>query len=140
MLDYQVLYDEFLTSGNTLHVYEGDRLLNASTKPMLSPLLNYIETLAQYHRDVVIFDKILGNAAALLYVIANCARAYSPLGSEPAVKTLNAYGISHQVSTIVPYILKPGTVELCPMERLSLDKTPEQFYKAIKNNEFKNKS
>ena len=89
--------------------------------------------MAQYPRPVVIFDKITSNAAALLSVKANGREVYSPLGSQIAVSTLEKYGIRYHLNEIVPYIQKPGQEEMCPMEKLSLGKGPEEFYSAVKN-------
>jgi len=132
MADYQHLYDAFLKSGNSLQVYEGDKLLFASNKDLLAPLMEYIEVMSPSHRNVVIFDKIVGNAAALLCVLANCKEAYSPLGSELAIRTLKEHGISYHLTKIVPYIQKPGLTEICPMEKLSIGKKPEEFYQAVR--------
>jgi hypothetical protein len=132
MADYQKLYQQFLASGIALQVYQGDKLLFASNKEMLAPLLEYIATLAPNHRQVAVFDKIMGNAAALLCVMAHASQVYSPLGSQPALKTLDHYGIAHHITAVVPYIQKPNTAELCPMEKLSLGKSPEDFYQAVR--------
>jgi hypothetical protein len=137
MPDYEALYKIFLASGNSLQVYKGNKLLFTSDKEMLAPLLEYIETTAPEFDDVIIFDKIMGNAAALLCVIAKCREVYSPLGSEPAVKTLEKSGISHHITTIVPFIQKPTMNDLCPMEKLSLGKTPDEFYQLLKSNKQK---
>ena len=130
---YTHLFNEFLISNNSLQVYEGDRLLFASKKDRLVPLLEYIDRLAPYHRQVVIFDKIMGNAAALLCAKANCQEVYSPLGSQLAIDTLDKYGIKYHLTETIPYIQKPNRENMCPMEKLSLNKEPEEFYEAIKN-------
>lgn len=132
MENYQHFYDKFLQSGNALQVYDGGKLIFASSGAMLAPLLEYIEIFAANHQKVVIFDKIMGNAAALLCVKANCSEVYSPLGSEPAINTVAKYGISYYITRIVPYIQRPGTTELCPMEKLSIGKDPEGFYRLLK--------
>jgi hypothetical protein len=130
---YKPLFDEFLSSGNTLHVYEGDKLIFASHKDRLLPLAEYIERFASNHRNVVIFDKIMGRAAALLCIKASCQEVYSPLGSQLAVEVLDEYGIEHHLTRIVPYIQKPSREDMCPMEALSIGKEPEEFYQSIKN-------
>jgi len=130
---YKPLFDEFLTSGNTLHVYEGDKLIFASHKDRLLPLVEYIDKFAPYHRNVVIFDKIMGRAAALLCVKASCQEVYSPLGSQLAVEVLDEYGIKHHLTRIVPYIQKPSQEDMCPMEALSIGKEPEEFYQLIRD-------
>ena len=73
----------------------------------------------------------MGNAAALLAIKANCREVYSPLGSQIAVKTLDKYGVKYYLTEIVPYILQPDGVSMCPMEKLSIDKEPEEFYQEI---------
>jgi len=124
---YAHLFNEFLISGDSLQVYEGKRLLFTSDKGGLTPLLEYIDRLAPHHQPVVIFDKIMGNAAALLCVKANCREVYSPLGSQLAINTLDKYGIKYHLTEIVPYIQKPNGKDMCPMEKLSLDKEPGEF-------------
>ena len=126
------MFDEFLKSSDSLLVYEGDKLVFASDKNRVTPLIDYVDGLACQHRGVVILDKIMGNAAALLSVKAGCREVYSPLGSQLAISTLDRYGIKHHIIKVVPYIEKPGGEEMCPMEKLSQDKEPEEFYEAIK--------
>ena len=128
---YTHLFHEFLAGGDTLQVYEGNKLIFASSKDRLLPLMEYIADFSPYRHKVTIFDKIMGNAAALLSVKVNCREVYSPLGSQLAIKTLEKYGIKYHLVEIVPYIQKPGGREMCPMEKLSTDKEPEEFYEAI---------
>lgn len=73
----------------------------------------------------------MGNAAALLSIKAGCREVYSPLGSQLAIKTLEKYGIKYHLVEIVPYILQPDGRKMCPMEKLSIDKEPEEFYKLV---------
>jgi len=131
-MTYQPLFNEFLISSDTLQVYEGNKLLFSSNKDRLLPLLEYLDRFAPHNRQVVIFDKIMGNAAALLSIKAGCQEVYSPLGSLLAIDTLNKYGIKHHLTRIVPYIQKAGREEMCPMEKLSQGKEPEDFYRVMK--------
>ncbi len=127
------LFNEFLASDDTLWVYEGDQLVFSSSEDRLLPLLEYIDKLMPHHQQVVVFDKIMGNAAALLSIKAGCQEVCSPLGSQLAVQTLDKYGIKYHLVKIVPYIQKADGQDMCPMERLSLDKGPEEFYQAMRN-------
>ena len=129
---YIRLFNEFLASDDTLQVYKDSKLLFSSDKDGLLPLLEYIDMFAPYHQQVVVFDKIMGNAAALLSVEAGCQEIYSPLGSQLAVKTLEKYGIEYHITEIIPYIQQPDGKDMCPMEKLSLDKGPEEFYEVIR--------
>jgi hypothetical protein len=126
------LFAEFLGSGDSLRVYEGKDLVFASRKDRLLPLVEYIDTAATQHTGVFVFDKIIGNAAALLCIKASCREVSSPLGSRLAATTLDKHGIEYRLSRIVPYIQKSEGEGMCPMEELSIDKEPEEFYRLIK--------
>ncbi|MFC2035864.1 DUF1893 domain-containing protein [Chloroflexota bacterium] len=125
--------DEFLTSGDTLQVYDGGTLVFASDKERLLPLMEYIARSSPHHQQVTILDRIVGNAAALLAVIANCQDLYSPLGSELAIKTLDKHNVRHHFAEIVPYIQRLDGKHMCPMEKLSFNKEPEEFYETLRN-------
>ncbi len=121
-----------MSSDDTLRIYQGNTLVFSSEKERLLPLMDYLNGLTLQHREVIIFDKVMGNAAALLSVKAGCREVWSPLGSELAVKTLDKYGITHHLTAIVPYITQADRKSMCPMEKLSIDKEPEEFYRVLK--------
>jgi hypothetical protein len=123
-----LVYNAFVQSHDTLRVYAGDTLVFDSNKNGLLALLEYIASLAYKFSGVTVFDKIAGNAAALLSIKAGCNSIESPLGSQQAVRTLEKYGVNHHITTIVPSIQQHGRVEMCPMEKLSIGKDPEAFY------------
>ena len=127
---YDTLYDDFLTSPDTLRVYSEENLLFSSEKDRLIPLVEYLNTPDRPDK-VVIMDRVTGNAAALLSILAGCTVNYSPLASEIAVGTLDKYAVTYHFKETVPYIQRPNSEEMCPMEKLSLEKAPEEFYKAF---------
>jgi hypothetical protein len=129
---YTDLFSAFLASDDTLRIYQADNLAFSSQKDRLLPLMEYLDDYGPSQTPVTIFDKIMGNAAALLSVKANCREVYSPLGSEFAVKTLERYGIEYHLTEIVPYIQRPDGKNMCPMEKLSIGKDPEAFYREMK--------
>ena len=126
------MFSAFLASDDTLRIYQDETLVFSSQKDHLMPLMEYLTDNGQGQQRVIILDKIMGNAAALLSVKANCKEVYSPLGSELAVKTLEKFGIEYHLSEIVPYIQRPDGKSMCPMEKLSIGKKPEEFYQEIK--------
>ena len=126
-------YTNFLKSEDTLRVYARGKLVFSSRKDRLLALLDYFDGFASRFKEVTIMDKIVGNAAALLAIKANCREIYSPLGSQIAVETLDKYGVSHHFDRIVPFICQENGKDMCPMEKLSLNKTPEEFYQIIKS-------
>lgn len=128
------LFNEFVISGDTLWVYEGDRRLFKSNKGVLLPLLEYIDKFVPRQKQVTILDRIMGNAAALLSVKAGAGKVYSPLGSELAINTLDRYNIEYHLTEIVPFIQSRDGEDMCPMEKLSItkDMSPNEFYEAAR--------
>jgi hypothetical protein len=128
---YQEVFDRFVASNDTLWVYEGSKLIFSSDRDRLLPLMEYLGNYAANHRDVVILDKIIGNAAALLAIEAGCSEVLSPLGSELAAKTLEHYGVTYHFTRTVACIQRADGEAMCPMEQLSLGKKPEEFYRIM---------
>jgi hypothetical protein len=127
------LFSKFLVSDDTLWVYSGDRRIFASDQRHLLPLLEYINEYASYQKQVTILDRIMGNAAALLSVEAAAKEVYSPLGSELAASTLAKHNIDYHLNEIVPYIWDRSRGDMCPLEKLSINKSPEEFYEAVRH-------
>jgi hypothetical protein len=129
---YTDLYRAFLSSDDTLRIFREEKLVFSSKKDRLLPLMDYINGHGPGQQPVTIFDKIMGNAAALLAVKASCREVYSPLGSELGIKTLKKHKITHHLDETVPVIMRDDGKDMCPMEKLSIDKTPEEFYTEMK--------
>jgi hypothetical protein len=130
---YTLIFNEFTASNDTLRVYKDNNLIFSSAKDGLLPLLEYIDGSAAHNQQVVIFDKIMGNAAALLSIKVGAQEIYSPLGSQIAIRTLEKHGIKYHINEVVPYIQQANREDMCPMEKLSLDKGPEEFYKVLRD-------
>jgi len=130
---YQQRFNQFLAGTDTLQVYDGGTLVFSSRRDRLLPLMEYVDRLSSRHKQVVIFDKIMGNAAALLSVKAGCRETYSPLGSQIAIETFDRYGVEYHIGRLVPYIQKDNAEDMCPMEKLSMDKEPGEFYEIMRN-------
>ena len=124
-------FDEFLKSKDTVRVYKGDKLLFSSQKERLSPLLEYAARFVPYEKDVTVFDRVVGNAAALLLNKIRCSEVFSPLGSDMAIEAMDSFGIKYHFMEIVPCIQDDSRQNMCPMEKMSLGKTSEEFYQAL---------
>jgi len=125
------LFARFVNSSDTFRVYHQGKLIFKSKQEQLRPLLDYIDRFSPQVKGVVIFDRIVGNAAALLLKKAFCLEIHSPLGSEFAARTLSEQGIKYHFSRTVPYIMNKAGDDICPMEKLSLDKDPEEFFQHL---------
>jgi hypothetical protein len=126
----EAAFREFLSSGDTIRVYRGDELLFVSRKAGISALLDYVAEADPGGDPVTVFDRVVGNAAALLLGLVSCREVYSPRGSDIAVKTLRQHGIGFHFAEVVPFIKNRAQTGMCPLEKLSLGKSPEEFYQA----------
>jgi hypothetical protein len=128
------LFFQFLESQDTLRVLEGDDGIFSSREDALFPLLEYIDKYSQLHSRVIIMDKTVGNAAALLAIKADAIEVCSPLGSQLAADTLTRFNREYHFTEIVPFIRARHGEGMCPMEQLSLtgDMSPDGFYEALK--------
>jgi len=132
MLTASHLFNYFLASEDSLRVYRGTELIFNSKDSGLAPLVDYVTRFAAGTEGVLILDRVVGNAAALLLKLVHCTEVWSSLGSERAAETLNSFGIRYHFVTKVPYILNRQNSDICPFEKLSMGKTPDEFYEAIK--------
>ena len=125
---YLLSFNDFMVSGDSLRVYHDSELVFSSTKDRLFPLMEYISRFAADDKPAVVYDRIVGNAAALLAVKAGCRELFSPFASQLAINTLEEYGVKYHLGEVVACIQRVDGEEMCPMEKLSLGKSPEEFY------------
>ncbi len=78
-------------------------------------------------------DRIVGRAAALLFVLAKIHAVYADVISEGAIKVLATHGIKVSYRVKTPYIINRQGNGPCPMERAVADiEDPEQAKRAIR--------
>ena len=126
------LFHYFLASKDDLRVYHGAELIFSAKDDGLAPLVDYVIKFVPEAGEVLVFDRVVGNAAALLLKLALCTEVRSSLGSERAAQTLSNFGIRYHFVSEVPYILNRQSSDICPFEKLSMGKTPDEFYETIK--------
>lgn len=61
-------------------------------------------------------DKVVGKAAAFLYVLLGVKEVYAPVMSQPAWDTLEKQGIPPSCDTLAPAIRNRAGTGFCPME------------------------
>lgn len=78
-------------------------------------------------------DRIVGKAAALIYVLLGVSAVYAPVMSESAVDIFSHYGIAYENDTQVPLIINRKGTGICPMENAVRDtQDPEAGYELLK--------
>lgn len=103
-----------------------------SDKHGISPILDCIAEktdLAGY----AVADKIVGKAAALLFVKCKIKRVFAQTLSQSGKRILEEYGIPFEYETLTEKIINRAGTDICPMEKaVSHTDDPEEAYEVLK--------
>lgn len=124
-------FEKFLNSTWGLELWLGEKIIFRSQKSGVKGLLDFIKQKDREYENLVVFDKVVGRGAALLAIYLKAKEVYGALGSELAAKVLEQYKIGFHFFKTVPNILNRDQTGLCPFEKLSVDKAPEEFYDCL---------
>lgn len=99
----------------------------------VKPLLEWLDSKTEV-RGFCAADKVVGKAAAFLYVLLGVKEVYAHVMSESAIHTLSEYGIQSVCDISVQGIINRAGTGPCPMEQAvrGVD-NPKQAQKAIIN-------
>lgn len=129
MIDFNA-FRTLLTPPYTLVLARGEER-ETDTGRGVKPLLVRVEQGRDY-RGWIAADKVVGRAAAYLYVSLRVDGVYAELLSDGAAEVFDRYGVPYEAGTRVEAILNQPRTALCPMERATLCcKTPEEALDAI---------
>lgn len=124
-------FEKFLESPFGLEIWSGDKIVFRSKKAGVKGLTEFIKKYGKRFKGLIIFDKIVGQGAALLAAYLNTEKVYGKTGSKLAAKALKRFKIKFYFQKTVSNILDKKKKNLCPLEKRSFLKTPEEFYKHL---------
>ncbi len=124
---------ETLNSGEyTCVLCKGDTVYT-STKRGVKPLVELIDG-AENLNGFSAADKIVGKAAAFLYVLLGVKEVYADVMSEGAVNVFTKYKIDYRYNISVKNIINRTNTGNCPMEiTVENISSPEEALTAIKS-------
>lgn len=99
----------------------------------VKPLLMWLDNKTDL-QGAIVADKVIGNGAAMLYVLLGVKEIYTPVVSQSAKMTLEAHGIAIYFDECVEGIVNRTGTGACPMEDAvkGLD-NPKDALVAIRN-------
>lgn len=106
---------ERLKNGASLVLYDGKEFIEENGKG-LSPLLKLLSEKNDLSRFCAA-DKIIGKAAALLFVLLKIKNVYGEVLSRKAIPILEKYGINYSFGTVTDSIKNRYGTGICPMEQ-----------------------
>ncbi|MDP3964035.1 MAG: DUF1893 domain-containing protein [bacterium] len=125
--------EKFRTSPWSLVITRGSDVLLRSNMAGIHPLAQSISHLGEELSRSMVWDRVIGRAAAFLIVHGGFRKAATPIVSKPALEILRKYKVPITYLYRVERILNTAQSDICPIERFSLDAdTPEQFIKLYK--------
>lgn len=124
-------FNDFVKSSRELEIWNDGKMIFESDKKMVGGLLEFIGNGGSRFNNLIIFDKRAGNAVALLCAYLRAKEIYAVIGSEVAKKTLEDFKIKFHFSKTIPNILNKKGNDICPLEKLSFDKSPKEFYDCL---------
>ena len=114
----------------TCIVQKDDRILISRLRG-ICPLLDLIKQRENLH-SACAADRIVGKAAAMLYVLMGVKGVFAEVLSKSGLAVLKNYGIYVEYATLTPNIKSRDGIGLCPMEQtvLTIDE-PSAAYVAL---------
>jgi hypothetical protein len=122
------LYREFLDRHLSLVVLDRGGKLHQARGSGLEPLLSYVGGDPSPVAGALVFDKIIGAAAALLLVYAEAAEVWTPVASLSGVSAMRKHRLPFRVEELIPFVPNTAGEGPCPLEELAAGKTPEELY------------
>jgi hypothetical protein len=100
----------------------------------ISGLLKAIEELDKAAKGSSVADRILGKAAALLYIYAEVFAVFAVTASEKGIRALRDHNVLCRFENKVPYILNYKRNDICPFEKLVINITnSKEAYEKLKS-------
>ena len=124
---------EILNSGQYTCVLCKDDKVYTSTERGVKPLLDWLES-KQDLKGFSAADKVVGKAAAFLYVLLDIREVYARVMSEAAIDIFTSNNIQPRWEQSVKNIINRAGTGFCPMEEAVRDiEVPKEAKQAIEN-------
>ncbi len=126
--------EELERTGLSLLIYSGDKIIFSSASVGMRPLLEAIDALGvESLSGIIVADKVVGRAAALLIVYMGAVEVHAGVVSKTAADVLMSHGMKYYFGREVESIKSRDGVIICPFERLVQEiSDPQEAYKRIR--------
>ncbi|MBQ7047074.1 MAG: DUF1893 domain-containing protein [Oscillospiraceae bacterium] len=132
MSDIELAIDMLKRENLSCVILMGDCVYK-SQKRGVAPIMELIKNGTQLN-GFSVADRVIGKAAALLFVLAGIKEVYSPIMSEPAIEVFRENKIKISFDKSVPYIINRTGDGRCPMEEaVKNTNDPKKAFIAIQN-------
>ncbi|MDO8340093.1 MAG: DUF1893 domain-containing protein [Candidatus Burarchaeum sp.] len=120
-------------SAPSLQVFKAGKLAFSSEEAGLKPLAHLFFTKPSLLRGSSVYDKVVGEAAARIFILAKVAKVHAGTASKRALERLHHAGILVMAAREVEIICNAKHSAMCPMEKLSGEHAEDKkFVEALK--------
>lgn len=116
---------------NSLVVIKDGKVIFKSDKDRLRPIILCINQNKEEMVGSIVIDKIVGLAAAKLFVYAKVKEIYALVASKSAEDYLKNKNIGLQTKKLIKNILNDDKSDICPMEKLAKELTEEELFEKL---------
>lgn len=109
-----------LLTGSATCVLVRDETVYISGKSGIAPMLDYLGAGVPL-KGFSAADRIVGKAAAMLFVRAGITNVYGEVMSRGGAEYLDAHGVGHSCGTLTDVIINRLGTGMCPMEQTVRD-------------------
>jgi hypothetical protein len=133
VLDIEIAKSDVRKKDFTLSIVKDGKMILQSKTPGVSALVTAIEMDRQSFRGASAADKVLGRAAAMLFVYSEVKCVFALLASQDAIATLERFGMPFECEKTVAKILNRNQTSTCPFESLIQDvENPQDAFEKLK--------
>lgn len=94
-----------------------DKQIYQSQLRGIAPVLNQLQENELFFKEAIIVDKVVGKAAAMLFIKAGVKHLYALTISKKAIAVLDKYHMNYTYDTVCEYIENRTHTKMCPMEQ-----------------------
>ncbi len=117
----------------TLAVVKEGKVIFETKSQGVEGLLQAIEKIGARLAASSVADKIVGAAAAMLYVYSKVSSVFAIMISQEGIRVLEDNNIVYRFENEVPNILNHEKTDICPFERLAIgSKDPKEAYTMLR--------
>ncbi len=110
-----------LREGNLSVVAANGGVIRESDKKGIAPIMEFLKEEPQFLKNALVADKVVGKAAAMLFVYGGVKELYALTISEPALEYLTAENFTVKYDKKVKNIINREGADICPMEKAVLN-------------------
>lgn len=132
--DLNIAKEELKQKNLALVIAKKGKVVFETSSRGIDGLLKAFDELGDEMKGSSVADKIVGKAAALLFVYARVVAVYAVIASERGIQALGDENVSCRFENRVPYILDSKRSDICPFEKLvSNISSPKEAYEKLRS-------